>query len=243
MWEVKPGQAVLIPAENLALYSVALACSAADRDLHELPPDISGAQRMAFLEEMIFFHHFIATSAVFHVIHDPNSRRNYCERMVPAIAPGSGLPSNEQLGLPPLAHFSVKDRDDAIKKCFLSFANINACMMQELYLARKPSESELEIMNLTVVRQMTRWDSPSVNATQYFAAALLARLAISQKIAPPERSLAFMKLSFLAVATSRAAFEIYIEALGAEVSTESDDTRPQKTPKSKGNWLSRLFNF
>jgi len=241
MWEVKADQAVRIPAENLALYSVALGCSAADLGLADLPADISATHRMAFLEEMMFFHHFMATSAVFHVIHDLNSRRNYCERMIPAIAPGSGLPSNEQLGLPPLVHFSTKDRDDAIKSCFFSFANIHACMVQELYLARNPSESELKIMSLNNVRQMTRWDSPSTNAVQYFTAALIARLAISLKIDPPERASDFMKLTFHAAAASQAAFKVYIEALGAKVSTESDDARPQKTSASKENWLSRLF--
>jgi len=219
MWEVKPDQAVRIPAENLALYSVALACSAADLGLADLPADISATHRMAFLEEMIFFHHFIATSAVFHVIHDPNSRRNYCDRMIPAIAPGSGLPSNEQLGLPPLVHFSVKDRDQAIKSCFFSVANIKACLVQELYLARNPSKSELKIMNLTNVRQMTQWDSPTANAVEYFTAALIARLAVSLKIEPPERIWDFMKLTFHAAAASRAAFKVYIEGLGAKVST------------------------
>jgi hypothetical protein len=113
--------------------------------------------------------------------------------------------------------------------------------VQELYLARNPSKSELKIMNLTNLRQMTQWDSPTANAVEYFTAALIARLAISLKIEPPERVWDFMKLTFLAAAASQATFKVYMEALGAKVSTESDDTRPQKAPESKGNWISRMF--
>ncbi len=108
-------------------------------------------------------------------------------------------------------------------------------------LGRNPSESELKVMNLKTIRQMTGWDSPSANATEYFAAALLARLAISQKIEPPERAYDFMNLSFLAAAESMAAFKLYIELLGARVVSESSDARAQKTRRTKGRRLSRLF--
>jgi len=46
--------------------------------LADLRLTISATHRMAFLEEMMFFHHSWNFRCI-HVIHDLNSRRNYCE--------------------------------------------------------------------------------------------------------------------------------------------------------------------
>jgi len=50
-----------------------------------------------------------------------------------------------------------------------------------------------------------------------------------------------MNLSAYAVAESRAAFETYIELLGARVVIESGDVRVRETPEAKRSWFSNLF--
>jgi hypothetical protein len=232
-----------VSAEFLALHSIAVACSTADENLNELAPGISAARRTAFLDESIFFHHFLTVAAVFDVFPGSNFSRAYCDRMVAAIHPEAQFPPNEELGLAPLTIFSAKDRADAIKRCFFSPGNIVACLHQELYLGRRPSESDLKVMNLKTVREMTGWDSPSANTVEYFAAALLARLATALKIDPEERFLDFMKLSFHASAESMAAFKLYIGLLGAgsQGGNENDNARVGKAPEAKGNWFTRLF--
>lgn len=156
--------------------------------------------------------------AVFCVLHrDLKSRDAYCDKMMAAINSGVPLPPNEELGLSPLTHFSEWDRREAIKSCFFTPANIVACLEQELYLGRKPSESELKVMNREAIKKMTGWNSPSAKPAQYFAAALAARLSESLEIEPEKSPLDFMRLSFHAVAESKTAFKLYIELLGAEV--------------------------
>jgi hypothetical protein len=196
-----------VSAEQLAVISIAVACDSADRNINELAPDISAERKMAFLRETIFFHHFLAMTAVFYVLdHDIKSRNAYCDSMLGAIKPGIRFPPNEELGLSPLTLFSEQDREVAIKGCFFSPANIVACLEQDLYFGRKPSDSELRVMNLYSVKKMTGWDSPSANTEQYFAAALIARLAPSLGIDPQESVIDFMKLSIHAVAESQTAF-------------------------------------
>ena len=154
--------------------------------------------------------------------------------MVAAINPGLQFPTNEEFGLAPLMVFTAKDRQDAIRSCFFSPANLVACLHSELYLGRKPSESELKVMNLKTVREMTGWDAPSANPMQFFAAAFIARLTITLKIEPSERFLDFMHLSGSAVAESRAAFKLYAELLGAEVLVSGRDTKVPEPPRPKG---------
>jgi hypothetical protein len=150
------------------------------------------------------------------------------------------FPPNEIFGIPPLTVFTEKDREDAVRHCFLSIADLNACIRQRLYLQREQSESELNVMNLKTVREMTGWDSPSANPPQYFAAALLARLTIALEIDPRERFLDFLNLSTYAVAESLAAFKLYIGLLGGGI-VESSDAKTAEPPKPKGRWLSKLF--
>jgi hypothetical protein len=229
-----------VSAETLALNSIAFGCNSANGGLNSLP-EIMAAQQKAFLQESIFFHHFIAIAAVSYVIHDLNSRHAYCEKMVAAINSESRILRSVELGLPPQESFSAKDREDAIKDCFFNPPNIAAWLGQELYLGRRPSESESKVMELNTVREMTGWDSPSANAVQYFATALLARLVILLEIDFHGQFLDFMNLSAYTVAESRAAFETYIELLGARVVIESGDVRVRETPEAKRSWFSNLF--
>lgn len=231
-----------ISPELLALNSIAVGCSTADRYLCKNALGISAAQQKAFLRETIFFHHFMAMDAVFYVLdQDIKSRNAYCDSMVAAINPGIRFPPNEELGLSPLTLFSARDRADAIRSCFFSTANIVACMAQDLYLARKPFESELKVMNLYSVKEMTRWDSPSANDVQYFCAALIARLTISLQIDPSERVIDIMNLSIHALAESQTAFKLYLGLLGAEVVVSGEDAKAPEPSKPKRSWLSGLF--
>jgi hypothetical protein len=205
-----------IPAEIYALNSIAVACSTADRDISKVAPGASAAQQKAFLRETIFFHHFMAMVAVFYVFHqDSGFRSAYWGRIIASVNSGAPLPHNEELGLPPFIHFSAKDREGAMKGCFLRTGGILAGLEQELYLGKKPSESDLKVMNLYSVRETTGWDSPSANASQYFAAAFLARLCGALEIDPRERLFDLMRLTLYALAESTAAFKLYTGVLGA----------------------------
>jgi len=222
-----------VSAEQLAMWSITAACSSADRYINKLAPGVSAMRQNAFLQEIIYFHHFSAMCAVFLAFHHGlKSRDAYCDRMVAAIHSGIPLTPNEELGFAPLTVFSAKDVEDAVKSCFFSFANLDACSRQRLYLQGEQSKAELKVMNLRTVREMTGWDSPSANPEQYLTAALIARLIISLEIEPPEHVLEFFDLSSFAVAESLAAFELYVRLLGGGVG---------EAPKAKGNWFSRLF--
>jgi hypothetical protein len=185
--------------------------------MSEVAPGASATQQKAFLRETIFFHHFMAIVAVFYVFpQDSGFRGAYWGRMAASVSSGAPLPPNEELGLPPLIRFSARDCEDAKKSCFLSAGGILAGLEQELYLGKKPSESDLKVMRLETVRELTEWDSPSANAAQYFAAAFLARLSAALEIRPLVERLDFMKLSLYAAAEAQAAFKLYIGLLGAE---------------------------
>jgi hypothetical protein len=230
-----------ISAESLALNSLAFGCSSADGGLKNLPPGLSSAQRLEFLQEHILFHHFMAMSVAASVIPDLESRHAYCEKMVEAIDSESRLLLSGELGLPPLKHFSKKDQEDAIRICLLNHPNIIALLGQELYIARNPSESELKLMNLFSVRDMTDWDSPSRSLAQYFAAALLARLAVALEINLSERIRDLIDLSIYTVSETLSAFELYVDLLGAKVPTENGHEKELKPNEAKGNWFSNLF--
>ena len=96
-----------------------------------------------------------------------------------------------------------------MKSCFLSAGGILAGLEQELYLRKRPSETELKVMNLLAVRETIGWDSQSATAAQYFAAAFLARLCGALEIDPQERLFDLMKLTLYALAESTAAFKLY----------------------------------
>ena len=220
-----------IPPELFAFFCVQTACGSADQSVTALALNITAAQQKAFLEETIFFHYFAAIASVNWILPDLESRREYCDTMTDFIHSGFHIPPNEPPTLAPLIHFSTKDQEDAIKECFFSFANLKACERQELYLARKPSESEIKIMNLNLVRQMAEWDSPSTNPVQYFSVAFLSRLCTSMKIAPRDHLLEFMQLSFKAAGLSKHTFELYINVLGGEIVTEGSEVETKNIPQ------------
>jgi hypothetical protein len=236
----RPAMPKILP-EFFALNSIQVAFGSADKQIDAFEFDLSVTQRMALLEEMIFFHHFMAFAAVFIVIPDTESQRSFGERMMGAINSGTSLPTLESLGLSSVRHFSNEDQYAAIRSCFFSVANLKASMMQDLYLGRQPSESELGVMSLNAVRKTTSWDTRSASVAQYFAAALLARLSIALKVTPPDRLIEFTNLAFYAVAESRATFDLYIGLLGLGVTTGGSGNPPTKVPATQGNWLSRLF--
>lgn len=203
-----------ISPKLFALNSIQIAVSSADKHVDALEFGMTAAQRMALLEEMVFFHHFMAFAALFSLIPDGQGRRRFIDGMMAAIASGTSLPAPESLGLSPVRYFSDRDRDAAIKRCFSSVANIAASMRQELYLKGQPSEAELAVMKLKTVREITGWDTGSASVAQYFAAALLARLTIALELNPPDRYFEFLKLGFSSVAEALAAFDLYVGLLG-----------------------------
>jgi hypothetical protein len=73
--------------------------------------------------------------------------------VIATLKSGVPPPPNGGLGLPPLEIYSTSDREAAVKRCLENPGNILAVMQEDLYLGRKPSESELEIMNLKTVRK------------------------------------------------------------------------------------------
>ncbi|MGD0831089.1 MAG: hypothetical protein ABR907_09115 [Terracidiphilus sp.] len=230
-----------IPPEIFSINSVLVACNAADRFVDDLKFDITEVQRKRLLEQFIFFHHFMAIDAVGYAIKETKLYREYCERMVAAIQPGVQFPGYESVGLEPLRHFSDLDRAGAIRNCFFSAGNISIGMAQDLYLGRRPFESELEIMTRHSVRELTRWDSKDSNSMQYFCAALIARLTLALDANTLSDFFMFLELPGCAFAETKASFKMYIGLLGVEV--ERMDTRPQPNkPKGvKKDWLSRLI--
>lgn len=230
-----------ISAETLALYSLSFGCNSADGGLKNFMLGPNAAQRMRFLHEQILFHHFMAIVVSSIVLPNLESRNAYCGKMVEAIGSASRLLSSRELDLPPLKHYSATDQEDAIRICLLNPPNILAVLGQELYIERNPSESELKVMNLQTVRDTTGWDSPTANPTQYFAAALLARLADTLEIDFHEHARDFIDLSIYAVSEALSAFESYVDLLGAKIATKSGGDQPRRTPRERGNWLSNLF--
>jgi len=218
-----------------------MGCSLADTLLDGLGFGTTKAQQMAFLEECIFFHHFMAIEAAYYIIPDFESQRTFCNRMMAVIPKGTIPGVDESVDLTRSKIFTDEDREAAIKACFFSFANIKASMTQDLYLRRKPNETELEVMSQYSVRQMTGWDSDTANTVQFFTAALMARLAIALAPKYCERTFEYLKLSFSAVAESMAAFDLYTGLLGGEVVTKGSDVQTQRAPEAKGTWISRLF--
>jgi hypothetical protein len=230
-----------IPPEIFSINSILVACSDADRFVNDLRFDITEAQRKGLLQQFIFFHHFMAIDAVGYAIKDSNLYREYCERMVAAIQPEADFPAYETFGLEPLRHFSDKDRAGAIKDCFFSVGNISVCMAQDLYLGRKPFESELEIMTRRTVRDLTRWDSDDSNSMQYFCAAFIARLTLSLNAGERTDFFTFAELPGCAYAVTRASFKMYIGILGAEVARVDDSPRESKPQAAKRSRLSKLI--
>lgn len=224
--------------EILGLTSMMLGWSSADVSLKEFSSIV--VDPMAFLEEYVFFHHYIALEAAFHVFPDLDDRRDYCDKMVQAVDRTRGLPNTEEFGLPPVEFYQESDIKEALRGCFASFANLRAVFAQSLYLERKQTEGEYQIMNDYGIRKMTDWESPAANSVQYFTAALLARLALSQKMKPDDHRLEFLKLSFSAVAEAKASFRHYMLLLGA---TEDKDGRLVVTvpeiKETKRSWFSR----
>ena len=230
-----------IPPEIFSINSILVACSSADRFLNDLKFGITDAQRKGLLEEFIFLHHFMAIDAVGYAIQDTKSYRGYCEGMVAAIRPEAHFPTYESVGLAPLRHLSDNDRFGAIKDCFFSVGNIRICMAQDLYLGRRPFESELEIMTRRSVRDLTRWDSDDSNPMQYFCAAFIARLTLALDASARNDFFTFAELPGCAFAETRASFKMYIGLMGGEV-MRMEDSPPASKPKSaKKGWLSRLI--
>jgi hypothetical protein len=204
----EPNEPLLAP-DLLAALSIQIGCSSADRGIEKIGSVFASTRQNEFLEEMIFFHHFTAMTSVFRVTQNMGFWRVYCQEMTNAIDSGPRLLNNEEVGIPPLKHYSTKNLAEAIKKCFFSFANILACQRQGLYLQRKPSDSEVKVMNTAAVQQMAEWDSPSVSPQQYLTAALWSRLSLSLEVEPNQRPGDFMQLGFFAAAESKASFEHY----------------------------------
>jgi hypothetical protein len=234
-------QDVAISPEFLALYSIADGCGSADRGIGKLQLAVTTKQQDAFLDESIFFHHFMAIAAVFHVIRERGPRQAYCDAMVSAIKPGRATLPNEEFGLPPPTVYSLKDREAAVARCFFNFPAMTVGPAQDLYLRNEPSNAELEILNLKTVREMTGWGSPGRTAVQRFTGAFLARLSLALEIQPESRVVDFLKLSAYSSAASLATFPFYMELLAGRFEEQSSVVAPQKSPKAKGNWLSRLF--
>lgn len=230
-----------ISPEILSLNSILVACSGADRFVDDLKFEITEAQRRGLLEEFIFLHHFMAINAVGYAIQVTSLYREYCENMVAAIQPETYFPDYESVGLARLRHFSDNDRSGAIENCFFSVGNIRVCMAQDLYLGRKPFESELEIMNRRSVRDLTGWDADGSNTMQYFCAAFIARLTLALDAVTRTDFFTFAELPGCAFAETKASFKMYIGLLGGEivpVSSSSPESKPQGTKKG---WLSRLI--
>ena len=205
-----------IPAlspEDLASYSIQMGCTSADQYITGLVSSLTKSQQKALLQEDVFFHHFSAIAAIFNAIRDVNFRRSFLERMSYAIDSGKCFSPRRDFGQVPLINFSLRDREDVVKDAFISYAGIKACQRQELYLKRKPSESEISVMDLEITRKIAEWDSPSLSPVQYFSVAFLSRLITSMGIDPRNQFALFMDLSFYAVAESKAAIEHYIGVL------------------------------
>jgi len=230
-----------IPPDIFSTNSILVACSGADRFVDCLKFETTEAQRNGLLEEFIFLHHFMALDAVSYVIQDTKPYRKYCEEMVAAIHPEASFPAFESVGLAPLHHFSDRNRAGAIKGCFFSVGNIRACMAQDLYLGRKPFESELEIMTRRSVRDLTRWDSNDSNSMQYFCAAFIARLTLALNASARTDFFTFAELPSCAFAETRASFKMYIGLLGGEVVPMTDSLRENKHQGAKKRWISRLI--
>jgi len=227
--------------ESFALNSIQVGFSAADQLISSLGFGVSEKQKAALLEEMLFFHHFISFTAVFTLIRDDHSRRYFGDRMVHAITSGAPLPTFESMGLRPIQHLSPQDRDVALRRCFLSLGNMRAAMIQELYIARRPVQDELAIMNLKTVREMTGWDTKSANVPQFFAAALLARLSIALEVSPPEHLMEFLNLVACAASEATAAFRLYLSLLGAEIVGGATNDLPEPQRNERRNWFTRIF--
>jgi hypothetical protein len=206
-----------ITPEVFGLNSLVVATSSADHMINMLTWPINANQSQALLQETIFFHHFMAIAAALLVIPDRPSQRDFCDRMVSAIRAGTEVPSCEDCGLAPLTHFSKRNQETAIGYCFNSAGGIIAGMQQDLYLRRKPSKSDLEIMNLNHVKEMTGWHLETANTVQYFAAVLISRLCGALEIEPPSRYFEFLRLSFCATGEAKASFKLYTEALRGNV--------------------------
>ncbi len=230
-----------IPPEIFSINSILVACSDADRFVNDLELDITEAQRKRLLAQFIFFHHFMAIDTVGYAIKDTKLYREYCERMVAAIQPETDFPAYESVGLAPLRHFSDKDRAGAIKECFFSVGNISVCMAQDLYLGRRPFESELEIMTRPSIRDMTGWDSNDSNSMQYFCAALIARLTLALNAGERTDFFTFAELPGCAYAVTRASFKMYIGILGGGVVRMDDSRRTSKPEVARKGWLSKLI--
>jgi hypothetical protein len=170
-----------LPATTLALTSLAVGCSATDQALQSISIKlgVTESQQKAFLQETLFFYHFLAIASLFSLFADSAQLREYCDRMVVATDRVSELGRMEKFGLPALTYLDDGVITEAIKYCFHSFAKITSVARQRLYLGREPSESEFQIMHSSIVSQITGWHSDSANLTQYFVAAYIARLALS----------------------------------------------------------------
>jgi hypothetical protein len=193
-----------------------MGCTSADQYIIGLATSLTKLQQKALLQEDVFFHHFMALAAAFNTIPDADFRRSFFEKMTDAIDSGWCSSPKEEFGCAPLVNFSPRDLKDAIKDGFTSFAGIKACQRQELYLKRKPSESEARVMDLDIVRKIAEWDSPSLGPVQYFSVAFLSRLITSMEIDPRNNFRMFLDLSSYAAAESKAAIELYIGVLEGE---------------------------
>jgi len=202
-----------ISPEDFASYSIQMGCTSADQYVTGLAIGLTKLQQKALLQEDVFFHHFVALAAGYNVVRDPELRRSFFERMTDAVDSGMYYSPKKEFGCAPLVNFSPKDLEDTIKDGFISFAGIKACQRQELYLKRKPSESETKVMDLDVVRNIAEWDSPSLGPVQYFSVAFLSRLITSMGIDPRSDFRMFLDLSFYAAAESKAAIDLYIGVL------------------------------
>ena len=80
------------------------------------------------------------------------------------------------------------------------------------------------MMNDYGIRKMTDWESPAAISVQYFTAALLARLALSQKMKPDNHRLEFLKLSFSAAAEAKASFRHYMLLLRCDRGARTEDS-------------------
>jgi hypothetical protein len=202
-----------ISPEELASYSIQMGCASADQYITGLAFSLTTSQQKALLQEDIFFHHFSAIAAVFNTIRDVNFRRSFLDKLTDAIDSETYLSPKKDLGYAPLVNFSLKDRKEVVKDGFISFSGIKACQRQELYLKRKPSESEMSVMDLEISRKIAEWDSPSLGPVQYLSVAFLSRLITSMGIDLRNQFPLFIDLSFYAVAESKAAIELYIGVL------------------------------
>ena len=120
-----------------------LGWSSADVSLKEFSSIV--VDPMAFLEEYVFFHHYIALEAAFHVFPNLEDRRDYCDKMVQAIDGTRGLPNTEDFGLPPVEFYRESDIKEALRGCFASFAGIRRVSRKICYRKAPQRTMSMEV--------------------------------------------------------------------------------------------------